>query len=407
MIRVWRLSEGGEGNLGLVCTNEGLFLGRTPLIELRDGHFVVREQSNVERLLGRAYQTEIVADRLMPRLAAVASALNANDPCLACIAAVHLRLPDLVDRTARDDMEAEDFLVKSANWNPALHPRTGTPPNPGWFAPTGGFDDKSSSIRTAQNDDPTQRSDASPSAGDDWVKLPPGQRIDELGDFLEWIANATPADEVAIRAEIKRYYYDVGDTFGGDALNRALSDVLEPGVDEEWRQQVLDSIADYANVDPAEIAQFRSALIGSILLTPGLEPAPAIVESPSEAWKLGWAARGNYFNEQLGANLPPTFKTIDIFDNGAVTSIKSIDLNAATYQDVARLTYRLNDYINELASYEGSDLGDIEITTEDITSRSLSLAIPKGSITSVQRMAIAATRARAKDLGINLVVTAF
>jgi len=139
-------------------------LGRTPLIELRDGHFVVREQSNVERLLGRAYQTEI----------------------------------------------------------------------------------------------------------DDWVKLPPGQRIDELGDFLEWIANATPADEVAIRAEIKRYYYDVGDTFGGDALNRALSDVLEPGVDEEMApagSRIASRII--ANVDPAEIAQFRSALIGSILLTPG------------------------------------------------------------------------------------------------------------------------------------------
>ena len=305
MIQFWRLSEAGEDNLGLACTDDGLVLGRTPLIERRDDHFVVRDRREIEALLSRAYRKAIAADRLMPGLATVAAALNANDPCLARIAAVHLRIPDLRDRTARDEMEAEDALVKSVDWNPALHPRTGTPPNPGWFAPTGGAGQDLSSTQTAQNNDPTQSSDASPSPGDDWVRLPPGQRIDELGDFLEWIANAKPEDEEAIRAEIKRYYYDVGDAFGGDALNRALSEVLEPGVDTETRQEILNSIEDYANIDPAEMGQFRSSLIGSILLTPGLGPAAAIVESPSEAWTLGWAARGNYFNEQLGANLPP------------------------------------------------------------------------------------------------------
>jgi hypothetical protein len=63
-------------------------------------------------------------------LATVASALNANDQGLARIAAVHLRIPDLPDQAARDAMEAADILIKSADWNPALHPRAGTPPNP-------------------------------------------------------------------------------------------------------------------------------------------------------------------------------------------------------------------------------------------------------------------------------------
>jgi hypothetical protein len=87
----------------------------------------------------------------MTGLANVASALNANDPCLARIAAVHLRIPDLPNQTARDDMEAADILIKSGDWNPALHPRTGTPPNPGWFAPTGGSSENPSRPRTAQN----------------------------------------------------------------------------------------------------------------------------------------------------------------------------------------------------------------------------------------------------------------
>ena len=143
--RIWRLSETSDhNNLGLACTDQGLLLGRTPLIERRDGCFVVRECSELEHLFSHAYGRTVSAQRLMGGLAAVASALNAPDPGLARIAAVHLRIPDLPDRAARDAMEAVDFLIKyardegSGDWNPALHPRAGTPPNPGWFAPTAG-----------------------------------------------------------------------------------------------------------------------------------------------------------------------------------------------------------------------------------------------------------------------------
>src|SRR5487761_423565 len=124
--QVWRLSEYGEDNLGLACTEQGLVFGRTPLIERRDGRFVVRDRNEIEYLLSRAYRNALPLQRLMTGLANVASALNANDPCLARIAAVHLQIPDLPNRAARDDMEAADVLVKSGDWNPALHPRTGT-----------------------------------------------------------------------------------------------------------------------------------------------------------------------------------------------------------------------------------------------------------------------------------------
>jgi hypothetical protein len=50
----------------------------------------------------------------MPGLATVASALNANDPCLARIATVHLKIPDLASSAARDALEAEDSLIKYA-----------------------------------------------------------------------------------------------------------------------------------------------------------------------------------------------------------------------------------------------------------------------------------------------------
>jgi hypothetical protein len=444
--RIWRLSEGGKDNLGLACTGDGLILGHTPLIERRNDHFVVRDRSEIERLLSRAYRTELTVDRLMPGLATVAAALNANDQCLARIAAVHLRIPDLPDRDARDDMEAADALIKYArdegagvDWNPALHPRTGAPPNAGWFAPTGGSGSGSSPTRTAQNDNPTQRSDASTST-DDWVRLPPsrypGEYIDELHDFVEWLANAKSEDERTIRAEIKRYYFDVGDILGGQTLHRYLSDALEAGDNKQWRQQIINDLASYAKTDPAVMGQMHGALPAFILPFPttaagALAVAPTVSEDAaaaartvvtaetraavsatrSEAWSLGWAARGRYFEEQLGRTLHPNFPVIDRFVNGVATSIKSIDLNAAVYQDAARLAYRLNKYVEDVAEFKGGAWANDRVWESEITDRVLSLAIPKGSVSAIQRDAIEAARVRAKmsnmHKSVDIIITEF
>ena len=141
--QIWRLSEPGEDNLGPAMTSDGLVLGRTPLLERREGSFVVRERQEIQRLLSRAYRINVTIDRLMSGLASVASALNTNDSCLARIAAVHLRLPDLPD-TAAPSMEAEDILIKSAVWKSASQPREilkaspDDPKHPGWPAGTPG-----------------------------------------------------------------------------------------------------------------------------------------------------------------------------------------------------------------------------------------------------------------------------
>jgi hypothetical protein len=113
MHQIWRLSEYCDDNLGLACTDEGLFLGRTALIERHCARLTVRERTEIERLLSRAYEEDLMADRLLPGLAMVAAALNGNDPGLARIAAVHLRIPDLPDQAARDRLEAEEILIKS------------------------------------------------------------------------------------------------------------------------------------------------------------------------------------------------------------------------------------------------------------------------------------------------------
>lgn len=95
-------------------------------------------------------------------------------------------------------MVAEDLLIKHArdqgddsNWNPALHPRTGVPPNPGWFATTdsphagsseAAFGDDQSRTQVAENQDGSSRTDAAPTTGE-WAKPSPGNPIDEPAAF--------------------------------------------------------------------------------------------------------------------------------------------------------------------------------------------------------------------------------
>ena len=97
-------------------------------------------------------------------------------------------------------MIAEDALIKYArgeggdsDWNPALHPRAGMPPNPGWFAPSDGPQHESSQdgpdaveprLRFAANEAGSRRSDAAPTSNSS-VSLPPGKPNDERANFAD------------------------------------------------------------------------------------------------------------------------------------------------------------------------------------------------------------------------------
>jgi hypothetical protein len=130
MHQVWHLSEYHEGNLGLACTEDGLFLGRTPLIERQGARFAIRQRTEIERLLRCAYGEDLTVDRLLLGLATVTAALNANDPGVARIAAVHLRIPDLPNQAARDCLEAEDVVIKSINRVSAVRASDAVRPDP-------------------------------------------------------------------------------------------------------------------------------------------------------------------------------------------------------------------------------------------------------------------------------------
>ncbi len=219
------------------------------------------------------------------------------------------------------------------------------------------------------------------------------KRNDELADFAEWLANAAPEDEKAIRAEIKRYYADVGWQSAAHDLNAKLSVVLRSGVTRQTRQSILDSIDVYTRVDPAEYVGVRDVLDAAVLAAAGLLGTP---RGPSPVWKLGWAARGQAINKEYGdPTFPDNYPVIDKNPNGVATSVKSIDLNAKTYQKEAGLTYRLNQYVADVREFEGADWGGTKVREADIDSRAVQVIVPEGSLNEANQSVIDKVRARA------------
>jgi RHS repeat-associated protein len=95
-------------------------------------------------------------------------------------------------------------------------------------------------------------------------------------------------------------------------------------------------------------------------------------------WDRGWAIE-NALGRSPG--LAPNFPTIDRYRNGLVTSIKSIDLGAKTYQNLSMLTRTVKGYVNNLVNFNGASWGGFDISSAMIKGRQLILAIPTNGST--------------------------
>jgi hypothetical protein len=448
--RMFKLANDASG-LGLACTSDGLTLAGVPLLRNRTGQLEARPWPEVRHLMGQAYSVELEDTSLCRGLQVVAAALNTGDLALAMTASVLLKLPELDWNGAVRIARADDSLRKY-NFNPD-QPRdwrgwwtiddNDDPRNPMWPAPV----DPSPKPLP----DPQEAPHALPK---DWVHLTPGlERNDELADLAEWVANAKPSDAATIQQEISRYFDgpDEKDPAAANAFRSALTDALNPGTKPEDRQKILQGLDFFTFADRGE-RTFGIAFSFEMLITALAEADSgsdsgesaelgefamggarslradaeiASLEAKAEAqvaqasaagaeadlsfvWSIrGWATRGNIVEKLRGATLPHNFPVIDKFLDGVATSIKSLDLNAAVYQDTSRLTYRINNYVDKVAAFDGARWGKKWILAGETTSRELDLVIPKSAVASSQHRAIEAAIERAKSRGVNLIVTRF
>jgi hypothetical protein len=207
----------------------------------------------------------------------------------------------------------------------------------------------------------------------------PGKRFEIEALFV----NIAPSSAKKLAADLEDKAFRAYLFVNGKSV-RAWESLSKGGVDDIIRKNTdyLRNIDDFAvrtgkNTDEiVDIGKNNENGIEQFL--DELEDTPA-----SGHWDLNPFQRGRNIEDDLGQNLPENFKTLDKYDDvtGEATSIKSIDLDAKTYQTASKLRGRLNKYIDELEKFDSYQLEGVEIggIENPIFSKSLELAVPRAA----------------------------
>jgi hypothetical protein len=130
---------------GISCGQEGVFVGDVPLLTMAgvDGAWSVRPAPALNDELSACFQLPVDVTGKLGALALIATAFNRGDLAMAAIVTVQMQFPNppsdrrVVEADAdvlRRAVELWHSGLLKADWDPTKHPRTGTKPNPGWFA---------------------------------------------------------------------------------------------------------------------------------------------------------------------------------------------------------------------------------------------------------------------------------
>jgi filamentous hemagglutinin len=128
------------------------------------------------------------------------------------------------------------------------------------------------------------------------------------------------------------------------------------------------------------------------------------INEARSVWQLNPFQRGVAIENSLGRSpqLVQNFPVIDRFQNGVATSIKSIDLGARGYQNIATLTRTVRGYVNTMANWQGvSSWGGVTIRNGEIMAREVLLAIPPGA-SQAQMNALLQVQQLAVSQGVTL-----
>ncbi|MCL5264647.1 MAG: hypothetical protein M1343_05560 [Chloroflexi bacterium] len=167
--------------------------------------------------------------------------------------------------------------------------------------------------------------------------------------------------------------------------------------------QVQRGEVNYAEAGLYVLGGAAGGAIAEVAL-PAAGAAVAPLFQRASVWAQPPLQRGIQIENQLGRNLPQNFPVVDRFENGVVTSIKSIDLTAKSYQNVDTLTRTVKGYVDAMAAYQGQEpaWAGRAITADEITGRAVDLAIPSSGWTQAQMIALQELQKYATSVNVTL-----
>jgi hypothetical protein len=211
----------------------------------------------------------------------------------------------------------------------------------------------------------------------------------------DWLDRANPTGPVPDRLRTDQ----APDVALGPSPENASPKILlvgDEGEDEEQRKfeapAVWGGMTEPGLRSPKRLPTLPS--IPPLEVLPPTPPPPDVAARPGGrgVWDLPPTARGRALEQLLGHNLHPNYPTVDIWesDSGAVTSLKSIDLDSPAYRVEGNsqnaLYSKLSKCVNDLAEFRGSYYASIYIPEEAIKSRMLTVIVPSEGTAAQQEV---------------------
>lgn len=178
-------------------------------------------------------------------------------------------------------------------------------------------------------------------------------------------------------------------------IQRAKVQAWLGGEGEGWDKKYVggdNSTVEKPSVTPSSTP---SASSGSASPKPTPSPTPSVKKT---VWDLEAKSRGKEIQKQEGRNLPDMFPVVAKKYGDSIYSIKSMDLNEATYLNSSKLKYRINGLIKELDEFKYSQYTE----TKDCKYKVLVIIVPKDSINSMNQKVFNECVQKANSLNIKL-----
>ena len=126
---------------------------------------------------------------------------------------------------------------------------------------------------------------------------------------------------------------------------------------------------------------------------------------PEGTWEKPPLERGDIIVKAMGNNLGHNFPTIDKVENGVVTSVKSRDLGAKTYQNGNKLEKVIVKDINKVSGFIGETFNGKFVNAEEIVGRQLQVVVPNVTLSEAQINAVNNATKHGIDKGVKLIIT--
>ena len=142
---------------------------------------------------------------------------------------------------------------------------------------------------------------------------------------------------------------------------------------------------------------FQNGLNGS---TNAANMADEVIMLEAGTWQKPWIERGNNIDTARRNNLGHNFPIADNLENRILTSTKSLDTAATTYQDGSKMLSKLKAFINQLNGFTRREWNGVVVEASDYSSKVVELVIPDVQLSSAQAQAIIDAKVYAQSLGL-------